>query len=63
LAGSAGSLYAHYVTFIAPERFGPTASFELLLAALLGGVGRLRCVLGAVLLIALPNRGAVRDYK
>lgn len=65
LAGLAGSIYAHYVRFIAPERFGMIPSFELLLAALLGGIGTpYGAVLGALLLIALPEVVApLRDYK
>ena len=57
-SGLGGSIYAHYVSFIAPERFGMVPSFELLLAALLGGVGTpFGAVLGALLLIALPEGG------
>jgi branched-chain amino acid transport system permease protein len=65
LAGLGGSLYAHYVTFISPERFGMVASFELLLAALLGGTGTpFGAVAGALLLVALPEIVApLRDYK
>ncbi|MDO8277501.1 MAG: branched-chain amino acid ABC transporter permease [Burkholderiaceae bacterium] len=60
-----GALYAHYVTFIAPDRFHINASFELLLAALLGGSGTpYGAVAGAVLLIVLPDIVApLRDYK
>jgi branched-chain amino acid transport system permease protein len=65
LAGLSGALYAHYVSFIAPERFGLNASFELLLAALLGGVGTpYGAIAGAFLLIVLPDIVApLRDYK
>jgi branched-chain amino acid transport system permease protein len=65
LAGLGGSLYAHYVTFISPERFGMVPSFELLLAALLGGAGTpFGAVAGALLLVALPEVVApLRDYK
>ncbi len=65
LAGLGGSLYAHYVTFISPERFGMVASFELLLAALLGGAGTpFGAVAGALLLVALPEIVApLKDYK
>jgi branched-chain amino acid transport system permease protein len=65
LAGLAGALYAHYVKFIAPERFGTIPSFELLLAALLGGVGSpYGAILGALLLIALPEIVVpLQDYK
>jgi branched-chain amino acid transport system permease protein len=65
LAALGGTLYAHYVSFIAPERFGMVPSFELLLAALLGGVGTpYGAIVGALLLIALPEIVApLRDYK
>ena len=65
LAGLAGSSYAHYVRFIAPERFGTIPSFELLLAAMLGGVGTpFGAILGALLLIALPELVVpFSDYK
>src|SRR5262245_14854617 len=65
LAGLGGALYAHYVTFIAPERFNMVASFELLLAALLGGIGTpFGAVFGALLLVALPEIVVLlRDYK
>jgi branched-chain amino acid transport system permease protein len=65
LAGLSGALYAHYVTFIAPDRFHLNASFELLLAALLGGAGTpYGAVAGALLLIVLPDVVApLRDYK
>ncbi len=65
LAGLGGALYAHYVTFIAPERFNMVASFELLLAALLGGIGTpFGAVFGALLLVALPEVVVfLRDYK
>lgn len=65
LCGLSGALYAHYVTFISPERFHLNASFELLLAALLGGVGTpYGAVAGALLLIVLPEIVApLRDFK
>ena len=64
-AGLGGALYAHYITFIAPERFNMVASFELLLAALLGGIGTpFGAVFGALLLVALPEVVVfLRDYK
>ena len=64
-AGLAGAFYAQYVTFISPERFGTVTSFELLLAALLGGTGTpFGAIIGALLLIALPEAVAfLRDYK
>lgn len=63
--GISGALYAQYVTFISPERFSAVASFELLLAALLGGVGTpFGAVIGSLLLVALPEiLSGVNDYK
>lgn len=39
LAGLAGSLYAHYTTFLAPEMFDFVASFDLFVMNLVGGAG------------------------
>ncbi len=39
LAGMAGSLYAHYTTFLAPEIFDFVASFDLFVMNLIGGAG------------------------
>jgi branched-chain amino acid transport system permease protein len=65
MGGLSGALYAHYVTFIVPDRFHLNASFEMLLAALLGGSGTpFGAVAGAMLLIILPEIVApLRDYK
>lgn len=38
-ASLAGSLYAHYVTYIAPDAFGLLANIELLVVATVGGLG------------------------
>lgn len=38
-ASLAGSLYAHYVTYIAPDAFGLLANIEMLVIATLGGLG------------------------
>jgi branched-chain amino acid transport system permease protein len=65
LTAISGALYAQYVGFISPERFGMTPSFELVLAAILGGTGTpLGAVFGALLLVALPELVApLRDFK
>jgi branched-chain amino acid transport system permease protein len=65
LTAIGGALYAQYVGFISPERFGMTSSFELVLAAILGGtVTPLGAVFGALLLVALPELVApLRDFK
>jgi branched-chain amino acid transport system permease protein len=56
LAGLAGSLYAHYITFINPETFGLHTSILILTMAVLGGMGSIAgSVLGAVILTALPE--------
>ena len=41
VAGLAGSLYAHYITFINPESFGLHASILILCMVVLGGMGSL----------------------
>jgi branched-chain amino acid transport system permease protein len=56
LAGLAGSLYAHYITFINPETFGLHTSILILTMVVLGGMGSiLGSVLGAVILTILPE--------
>jgi branched-chain amino acid transport system permease protein len=56
LAGMAGSLYAHYITFINPESFGLHTSILILTMVVLGGMGSiLGSVLGACTLTILPE--------
>lgn len=56
LAGMAGSLYAHYITFINPESFGLHTSILILTMVVLGGMGSiLGSVLGACALTILPE--------
>jgi branched-chain amino acid transport system permease protein len=56
LAGLAGSLYAHYITFINPESFGLHTSILILAMVVLGGMGSIAgSVAGAVILTALPE--------
>jgi branched-chain amino acid transport system permease protein len=56
LAGLAGSLYAHYITFINPETFGLHTSILILTMVVLGGMGSIiGSVVGAVILTALPE--------
>jgi branched-chain amino acid transport system ATP-binding protein/branched-chain amino acid transport system permease protein len=65
LAGIAGAIYAHYSRFISPDIFSLTASFDLLLVAMLGGVWTpYGAIIGAALLKFLPEAlGAFRDYR
>ncbi len=56
LAGLAGSIYAHYITFINPESFGLHTSILILAMVVLGGMGSIAgSVAGAVILTALPE--------
>ena len=55
-AGIAGSLYAHYITFIDPTSFSLPVLILLLSAVIIGGLGNIRgAVAGAFLLILLPE--------
>jgi branched-chain amino acid transport system permease protein len=56
LAGLAGSIYAHYITFINPETFALHTSILILTMVVLGGMGSIvGSVLGAVILTILPE--------
>ncbi len=56
LAGLAGSLYAHYISFINPESFGLHTSILILAMVVLGGMGSIAgSVVGAVVLSLLPE--------
>jgi ABC-type branched-subunit amino acid transport system ATPase component/ABC-type branched-subunit amino acid transport system permease subunit len=65
LAAIAGALYAHYSRFISPDIFSISASFDLLLVAVLGGVWTpYGAIIGATLLKFLPEAlGAFQDYR
>jgi len=56
LASIAGSLFAHYMSFLAPDDFGIEASINMLVMLYLGGVGTIfGPVLGAVFVKLLPE--------
>ncbi|MBM4273429.1 MAG: branched-chain amino acid ABC transporter permease [Deltaproteobacteria bacterium] len=62
MAGLAGSLYAHYITFINPESFGLHTSILLLAMVVLGGMGSIAgSIVGAVILTVLPEM--LRQFK
>jgi branched-chain amino acid transport system permease protein len=65
LAGLAGSLYAHYLTFISPGDFGFPFSITILCMLVLGGIGTNRgAILGAVILGVLPELfRPLADYR
>jgi len=56
LASVAGSLYAHYVTFVSAESFTVELTIYLLAMVILGGTGNLAgSLVGAVVLAVLPE--------
>ncbi len=56
LAGLAGSLYAHYTTFLSPESFTFVDSFNLFVMNLVGGVGTFAGpIVGPMLLTAVRD--------
>ena len=63
IAGLAGCFYAHYIGFVTPEQFVPIVTFQVWMAMIMGGVGRLRgAVVGAfMLLLILEGSRVVRD--
>lgn len=52
LAGLAGSLYAHWIGYIAPEQFVPLVTFYVFIGIILGGSSHVGAVLGTMLLVA-----------
>ena len=55
-AGIAGSLYAHYITFIDPSSFTIMESILILLMVIFGGMGSIKgSILGATILVIFPE--------
>ena len=55
-AGIAGSLYAHYITFIDPSSFTVMESIAVLLMVVFGGMGSIKgSFVGALTLVILPE--------
>ena len=65
MASLAGSLYAHYITFISPGTFSFFYSLQVVTMVLVGGMGSLwGSVFGALLLTVLPEAlHAVKEYN
>jgi branched-chain amino acid transport system permease protein len=64
-AGIAGSLYAHYFTYVSPDTFGFMESATILSMVVLGGLGSIKgSIIGAVILSIAPEvlRG-LADYR
>ncbi|HEY3314890.1 MAG TPA: branched-chain amino acid ABC transporter permease [Bacillota bacterium] len=55
IAGLAGSLYAHYISFINPSSFGSGESFLIVSMALLGGTSIPGSIIGTAVLVVLPE--------
>jgi len=56
LAAAAGSMYAHYISYIDPSNFTVTESILILSMVIIGGAGsRLGPLLGAVTLVLIPE--------
>ncbi len=64
-ASIAGSLFAHYMGFIAPDDFGILTSINLLVMLFLGGIGTIfGPALGALFLKLLPEvTYQLQDYE
>lgn len=55
-AGIAGSLYAHYITFIDPSSFTVMESITVLLMVIFGGMGSISgSIVGALILVIFPE--------
>jgi len=55
-AGMAGSLYAHYISFIDPSTFTIQQTIFILIMVVLGGMGNnIGAILGAVIIISIPE--------
>lgn len=63
LAGLAGALQAHYVTYISPEGFTPLVTFLVWMAMIMGGTGRIAgAVIGSgILMLVLEGTRFLRD--
>jgi len=64
MAGVAGALYAHKMSFITPDQFSLIQSVDLLLLVVVGGLGFVHgAFLGAIFLITMPQLIAVgKDF-
>lgn len=54
LAGLAGAFYAHYIGYLSPDQFIPLVTFQIWMALIMGGVGRVSgAVVGTLILMGL----------
>ncbi len=63
LAGVAGGFYAHYIGYISPEQFIPLVTFQVWMAIIMGGVGRISGALVGTLILIVFLEGSrfIRD--
>jgi len=58
LAGIAGAFYAHYIGYIAPEQFIPLVTFQVWMAVIMGGAGRVSGALAGTVILMLFLEGS-----
>lgn len=64
-AGVAGALYAHYASYISPEFFSFSASVQMVVMVVIGGLGSMPgAIVGALVVVLLPEfLRAFADYR
>jgi branched-chain amino acid transport system permease protein len=58
LAGVAGAFYAHYIGYISPDQFVPLITFQIWMAIIMGGVGRISGAIAGTLILMLFLEGS-----
>lgn len=58
LAGIAGAFYAHYIGYIAPDQFVPLVTFQIWMAIIMGGAGRVSGALAGTVILMLFLEGS-----
>lgn len=58
LAGISGAFYAHYIGYISPDQFVPLVTFQIWMAIIMGGVGRVSGALAGTLILMLFLEGS-----
>lgn len=58
LAGLSGALYAHYIGYISPDQFIPFITFQIWMAIIMGGVGRISGTVAGVIILMVFLEGS-----
>lgn len=58
LAGIAGAFYAHYIGYIVPDQFIPLVTFQIWMALIMGGAGRVSGALAGTVILMLFLEGS-----